>query len=88
MTPYADQLDSIGNISDAFGVLQIIETLRTWNNPENIVTEISIFVQHENHAAYKYTALVDSELLFTEMDSSFTGTVISASDPTYHITTP
>ena len=76
-TKYAKELKLLGTLSTIVGATDFIETLRNWNATSKTATQITVYAQMNDRAAYMYDAVVDSELMFKEMYSSYTGTVIT-----------
>ena len=84
LTPLAKLLDNVGNIMDAIGFINAIETLVNWNSDSKIATEVAVYVKTKN-ISYMYLSVVDSNLMFKEMYSGYTGQVIKTVDPIYQI---
>ena len=84
LTPLAKLLDNVGNIMDAIGFINAIETLVNWNSDSNTATEVAVYVKTKN-IAYMYLSVVGSNLIFKEMFSGYTGQVIKTVDPIYQI---
>ena len=83
LTPFVKELDSLGKVVDIIGAVSLVETIVNWNSPHKNSTEISLFLQNANGGSYMYHAIVDSDLMFKEMYSGYTGSVISKNDPYY-----
>ena len=80
LTPYAAELDKLGDLSKIGALLSIIKNSSSWNSPENLRKKISIFVQKDQEASFMYQALVDSDSSFKVMFDAPTGTVIRPED--------
>ena len=85
LTPAADSLTGLGNLLTIIGIANTVETIFNWNSPDKIATEVSIFLQSGNGGSFMYHAVVDSDLMFKELFSGGTGTVIKEKDPMYQL---
>ena len=85
LTPYADELGKLGNAIDLFDAFGLIYDAANWNAEENIKQRISIYIQQNQGASYRYDVLVNEDQTFKEMYSGFTGTVIGREDKMFDI---
>ena len=85
LTPIAKELKSLNSMLTALGFVSVLETLANWNSSDKVATEIGLFLTVENGDSYMYQALVDKDLMFKELYSGYTGSVISKKDPYYQL---
>ena len=70
---------------DVVGIINLIETFANWNSSDKLATGISIFIQYDHNICYGYTAYADSDLMFTEYSSGFTGCPIDEEAPAFQL---
>ena len=80
LTPYAAELDKLGDLSRIMGVISAVRDFHDRNSPENLKRKISIYVQKDQQASFMYQAYVDKDLSFKVMFDAPTGTVIGPGD--------
>ena len=80
LTPYAAELDKLGDLSRIMGVIGAAKDFHDRNSPENLRRKISIYVQKDQEASFMYQTLVDSDSSFKVMFDAPTGTVIRPED--------
>ena len=85
LTPYADELGKLGNISKVMGAINLVKDIKERKSPENIKQRISIYIQQNQGPSYSYDVLVNEDQTFKEMNSGFTGTVIGREDKMFDI---
>ena len=85
LTPYADQIGKLGNLSKAVGAIELFKDLASWNSSENIKPKISIYIQQGQNGSFGYETYVNNDNSFKEMWSGFTGTVIKPDDHAFTV---
>ncbi|MCI8610758.1 MAG: RHS repeat-associated core domain-containing protein, partial [Clostridiales bacterium] len=80
LTPYAAELDKLGDLSKVGSLLGLINDSVGWNSSENFRRKISIYVQKDQQASFMYQAFVDKDFSFKVMFDAPTGTVIRPED--------
>ena len=67
LTPYADQIGKLGNLSKAVGAIELFKDLASWNSSENIKPKISIYIQQGQNGSFGYETYVNNDNSFKEM---------------------
>ena len=80
LTPYVDQIEKFSRLSKILNSIGMVSDFANWNSPENIKRHIAIYIQQGQSASYVYSAIVNDDLSFKEMESNITGTVIKPED--------
>ena len=79
MTKYAKELDLLGKIVTLYGIYELIESIENQNSHSKITTSLTVCVDVGENDIYRYTVLVDPNLMFKERYSDISAKEIEGS---------